>query len=684
MHLLFPGFLWGVLAIGVPVAIHLLQLRRPQRILFTNTGFIREVELTTMKRRRLQELLVLLFRVLGVLFLVLLFTQPYIPARQSVGAGDSVDVLLDASLSMQVPGENQQPLLQEAVSKAAALGKNFEAATHFRLLGQSRRLLTQAAYLNDVAMTRASGQQQGWDNMLATKAGKSATQGPLYVLSDFQQSARSKEIMKALAKSREVVLVPQVARPVANVYVDSVWLEDALVRTQVNIGLHIRLKNGGNAPITDCPVKVRLGKQQVAAFSATLAAGQTTTTVAQVQLPDKQLALGQVVTEDRPVVFDNTFFFTLQPTAGIQVVEIGAEPMTAQAYRAEALFAYTFMKPQEVNFGQLQRANLVLVREATTIDASLQQALVGVVRRSGSVVVVPPGGAAGREATTQLLRALGVAGAQWNAVAATPAMQEVAMPSARDPFFREVFGAQPRQALLPQVAPVLSLGRGGTDILRLRDGDSYLSEFKSGAAGRAYVFTAPFSKAYSDFTTQGLFVPVLYRLAMLSYQARQQPAYRLTAPSVALELTPELISKSQQEVAFRLIRDSLTLIPAQRLRGNTLQLELPPTMNQPGFYELRRAGRLVTTLAFNANPKESELAAYSPAELRQLAGPDHPNVQVLEPGAGPEALLRYRAEQTGRPLWRYCLLAALACLLAEALVLRFGRQKAATRPAVAA
>jgi len=684
MQFLFPSFLWGVLAISVPVAIHLLQLRRPQRILFTNTGFIREVELTTMKRRRLQELLVLLFRILGVIFLGLLFAQPFVPARQSAGLGGSIDILLDTSPSMQVPGESQQLMLQEAVSKATALGKNFEAGTHFRLLGQSRRLLTQAAYLTDVAMTRVSGRQQGWANILATQAGKPATQGPLYVFSDFQQNAHSKEAIEALAKNREVVLVPQVARPAANVYVDSVWLEDGFVRTQVNIGLHIRLKNGGGVAITDCPVKVRLGKQQVAAFSATLAADQITTTVVQVQLPDKQLALGQVVTEDRPAIFDNNFFFTLQPAAGIQVVEIGAEPMAAQAYRAEALFSYTFMKPQQVNFSQLQRANLVLVREAAAIDASLQQALVSVVQRGGSVVIVPPGGAAGREATTQLLRVLGVTGAQWNAITATPAMQEVAMPSARDPFFREVFGAQPRQALLPQVAPVLSLGRGGTDILRLRDGDSYLSEFKSGAAGRTYVFTAPFSKAYGDFTAQGLFVPVLYRMAMLSYQARQQPAYRLTTPSIALELTPELMGNNQKETAFRLVRDSLTLIPVQRLRGNTLQLELPPTMTQPGFYELRRAGQLVTTLAFNSDPHESELAVYSPAELRQLAGPDRPNVRVLEPGAGPEALLRYRAEQTGRPLWRYCLLAVLACLLAEALVLRFGRRAVAARPAVAA
>jgi hypothetical protein len=86
-------------------------------------------------------------------------------------------------------------------------------------------------------------------------------------------------------------------------------------------------------------------------------------------------------------------------------------------------------------------------------------------------------------------------------------------------------------------------------------------------------------------------------------------------------------------------------------------------------------------LAFNTDPHESELAAYSVAELRHLIGPDHPNVRVLDATAGPEALLRYRAEQTGQALWRYCLLAALGCLLVEALLLRFGRPKVTARAA---
>ena len=683
MQFLYPGFLWGLLAIGVPVAIHLLQLRRPQRVLFTNTGFIREVELTTMQRRRLQELLVLLARVLGVVFLVVLFAQPFVPASRAIGQSTEIQVYLDGSASMQAQGDARKPLLQEARDQAQALGRSYGGTAHFRLLGQSGGVLTQAGYLDKVAGGRASSQRGDWGTAEIWQ--HAPLQSPLYIFSDFQRSARGDAAIRELARGQQVVLVPQVARPAANVYVDSLWLDDAFVRTQVNINLHIRLKNGGGVAIADCPIKVRLGERQVAAFKATLAAGQATTMVVQVQLHDKKLALGQVVTGDSPIVFDNSYYFTLQPTAAIEVVEIGPEPVARQAYQAEALFAYSFAKPQEVNYSKLQRANLVLVREVPAPTVGLEQALAAVVQRGGSVVVVPPGGNVGHEATLRLLRALGVAGAQWNAPTAGPAvLQEVAMPSARNPFFREVFGAQPRQVVLPQVAPVLSLGRGGTDILRLRDGDSYLAEFRNGTAGRTYVFTAPFARAYGDFTAQGLFVPVLYRLAMLGYRGGQQPAYRLTAPTVALELAPEGTGAAREEVAFRLVRDSLTLIPAQRLRGTSLQLELPATMSEPGFYVLQRNGRPVTTLAFNAGRSESELAAYSAAELRQLIGPGHPGVQVLESSAGPAALLRYRAEQTGQALWRYCVLGVLACLLAEGLLLRFRRPKVVARPVVAA
>jgi hypothetical protein len=688
MHFLYPNFLWGLLGLGVPIAIHLLQLRQPQRVLFTNTGFIKTVELTTARRRRLQELLVLLIRVMTILFLVLIFCQPFIPAKENKGSTleQGVAVLVDNTPSMQAPAMQQGTLLQEAVAGAQLLGKSYSSTGHFLLLRQRGEKLSKAAYKVQLENMQFAVGKAAWDNSGINQGLKDNGGRPLYIFSDFQKSLAGNTFLKSIPADNNVVLVPQLSRKAGNIYVDSVWLDDAFVRARVNFSLHIRLRNGGADKVTDCPVKVLLGQGQVAAFRMSVAAGQTATTVVQVQLPDNKLALGRVVTEDKPIVFDNTYYFSLQPATAVRILEIGAVPLAQQAYSNEPLFAYSFTKPQQLDYGKLQQANLILVSELSQIDGGLRQALAQATKRGGSVVVVPASKTLERESYHLLFRALGLGGEQWSSTAAgSPVLQEVALPNKNTPFFKDVFGSQPRQVTMPQAAPILSWSRNGTDILRLRGGDSYLTEFESNS-GKVFVFAAPFDRTYSDFTAHALFVPVLYRLAMLSYDSNQQLAYRLTVPSIALTIprSNRGLAEVQGEASIRLVHDSAVFVPAQRVQGAEAQLSIPTEMSVPGFYEVQQRGKTLATLAFNADRHESELATYSVAELRELIGPSHPNVRVLD-GGQPEAVARHQAEKTGQPLWRYFLLLALACLFAEGMLLRFGRSRPTVKqPAVVA
>jgi len=587
---------------------------------------------------------------------------------------------------MQAPAIQQGTLLQEAVAGAQLLGKSYGSTGRFLLLKQPGGKLNEAAYKVKLGAMQFGIGKSAWDNANTYQGVIGSNGQPLYIFSDFQKSVGGRALLKNLPTNGDVVLVPQRGRNAGNVYVDSVWLDDAFVRARVNFGLHIRLRNGGDEPVADCPVKVLVGQQQVAAFRTSVAAGQAVTTVVQVQLPNTKLALGRVITEDSPILFDNIYYFSLQPATAIRVLEIGPVPLAQQAYSNEPLFTYSFTKPQQLNYSKLQQANVVVVSEVSQIDGGLRQALAQVTKRGGSVVVVPASSTLDRASYHQLFKALGLGGEQWSSTAAgSPVLQEIAMPARNTPFFKDVFGSQPRQVAMPQAAPVLSWDRNGTDILRLRDGDSYLTEFESGS-GKVFVFAAPFNRTYSDFTAHALFVPVLYRLAMLSYDSNQQLAYRLTVPSVAL-MAPRAegdLAEAPRETSIRLVRDSAVFVPAQRIQGAGIQLSIPTEMSAPGFYEVQQQGKVLTTLAFNADRHESELAAYSVAELRELIGPNSPNVRVLD-GGQPEAVVRHRAEQTGQPLWRYCLLLALVCLFAEGMLLRFGRPKPSRKqPVVAA
>ena len=681
MQLLYPWFLLGLFSIAVPVVVHLLQLRRPQRILFTNAAVIRKAELVTTRYRKVQQLLILLTRILAVATLVLVFCQPFIPAKEK-NITSGVDVLVDDSFSMQVTDVTNNSLFGKAINEARKLSET--AVNRFRLLNIGPHLLSKTTFKNGLDELRPNAK-----SAIAKYGAVAAGEGnnsSMYVFSDFQKNAFSTEIFNKLITDKKVVLVPLNGQRLCNIYVDSVWVDDAFMRVHTNVGLHVRLKNGGIVAVNDCPIKVFLGNRQVASFRVTVEPGQVVASVVQVQLADEQLALGRVVTEDAPVIFDNIFYFTLQPAAVIRVLEISAEPVARQVYANEPLFNYSFSKVQNIDYAAMRQANLVLLNEVIVLDAGLRDGLREVVKRGGSVVVVPAASATVRASYQQLFKDLGLGAVQWEDGSATPELREVAMPSAREPFFRDVFGAQSRAVTMPRVAPVLRWSRTGTDILRLRDGESYLANFASGA-GQVYVFSAPFAKAYSDFTTQALFVPVMYRMAMLSYKNEQLPAYRLTQEAVSLRLPVAAGSEggSADATNLKLIKDSLTLTPGQRVVGQDVRLELPEGMNEAGFYQVRGKGKVLTTLAFNQDKRESELAAYSADELRQLVGPNRPNVRVVEAGDAGEGLAKLRDEQTGTPLWRYFLGLALLALLTEALLVRFGkRATAAKQVAVAA
>ena len=149
MNLIYPWFLFGLAAIAIPITIHLLQLRRPQRLLFSNTSFIREVELVSVRHRKVQHLMLLLARVLGLSALVLAFCQPFIPNKDdSASVGFSgADVFVDNSMSMEMMAVNQESLFENARTQARNLAVQSSTTSRFKLLNSGNSLVTRAVFL---------------------------------------------------------------------------------------------------------------------------------------------------------------------------------------------------------------------------------------------------------------------------------------------------------------------------------------------------------------------------------------------------------------------------------------------------------------------------------------------------------------------------------------------------------
>ncbi len=77
MHFIHPWYLTGLLALAIPIIIHLFNFHRYKKIYFTNVRFLEVLQTETRRTSRLRNIILLLLRMLFITAVVLAFAQPY-------------------------------------------------------------------------------------------------------------------------------------------------------------------------------------------------------------------------------------------------------------------------------------------------------------------------------------------------------------------------------------------------------------------------------------------------------------------------------------------------------------------------------------------------------------------------------------------------------------------------------
>ena len=105
MTFLNPLVLLGLTAAAIPVILHLLNLRKLKTVDFSTLRFIKELQKTSIRNLKTQQIILLILRTLIVICCVLAFSRPTIESSIPVigsHAKTSIIVILDNTLSMDV------------------------------------------------------------------------------------------------------------------------------------------------------------------------------------------------------------------------------------------------------------------------------------------------------------------------------------------------------------------------------------------------------------------------------------------------------------------------------------------------------------------------------------------------------------------------------------------------------
>ena len=316
MIFLNPFFLFGLLAIAIPIALHLFDLQRPKKMIFTNVAFLREIIQQQSSARRIKHWLTLLARILFITFLVLAFAQPIINAtsNQKTSAGTTVQVYVDNSYSMQNEAD-QLALLDQASGFAQQLPNAYSASTTYRMFtnefsGNDWQYHTRDGYLDVLTELDYNGQSRTSkeiERRAVSSASKSAQSSQdIFIFSDFQKSYWNELITSKPDSQINWHYIPVQSSALLNIAIDSIWLETPFIQAGKPNKLFMRVRGYGKGK-RETVCKLLINDIQVSTTGIEVTGGQELTTTFDFTLDQHSTYKGVIRFDDSPITFDNAF-----------------------------------------------------------------------------------------------------------------------------------------------------------------------------------------------------------------------------------------------------------------------------------------------------------------------------------------------------------------------------------------
>ncbi|MGC3943465.1 MAG: BatA and WFA domain-containing protein [Chryseolinea sp.] len=661
MTLLYPSFLWALAALAVPIVIHLFNFRKTTRIYFSNTRFLRDVKEATTAKRRLKHYLILASRLLFLLFLIMAFCQPIIPAREELGSNRNIVLYLDNSQSMSAQVDEKTRGLDAATNFARNIVEVFPPDTRYKLLTNdfapfSNTFKTKPEVLDMLTEVRLSPVSRTYQEVRdRIRQDRWVKNTDVFWIADLQKSTTG---MVSGDSAMKVHLVPIQYSEHGNVFIDSAYLENPFAAGGGKNVLHVVVRNDGSRDIDQLNLRLMLNNIQEGTASTTIPQGGKTEVTFDIATSLAGLNEARITFNDFPVTFDNEFFLALNFTNRINVVEINSTNTNSPVQRVfgnERIFSFQSHTVNNFNYSLLDQADLVVVNGLNSLDPALAGALRRYLGNFGTVMLIPGSSpdADNLKTTLQLpaLKAIQDKG-----------QTELARPDFSNPFFENVFEEKSVAIAMPHASKILDWGSDRTAILHFRNEQPFISRFNQ--AGQLYLMSCALVSNQTDFFNHALFVPVMYRIAASGRKKEFKPYYTLRESNISIH-----VDSLHGEDPLRWI-GAEEVVPAQRQVNEEVIFDIPKFSVSKGFYKVVNKRDTVNLIAFNLDKSESLMDQYSGEEFKQMLGGGD-NVTIFKVGKQEAFSNEIKERYLGRPLWKYALMIAIFFIVAEVLLIRF-------------
>ena len=667
MQFLAPLFFAALAGLAIPVLLHLTQREKKQIIRFPSLMFVRRIPYQSVRRRKIQNWLLLAVRMAALAMIIFAFARPLLDSS-SVPAGGAnareVVVLLDTSYSMGFGDRwtRAQAAARDQIAKLTASDRGsvvlFGSGADIQLRSTSERSRLQAS----VDSATPSPSATRFSPALKV-AGSILTESTLpkrevVLISDFQRGGwRGEEGAKLPAGTTLTPVPVQDAADKPNLSVTGVTFARSSFNDQQRLVVTAGITNRTEQPANGSSITLEVGGLTIGTKPVTVEGGSSTSVVFDAFTVSGRNMRASVKLAADALAADNTFNFVVSPIDPVHITVVDRGNAASALYLTRVLsigntpkFEAVVRQGDAISDDDLRRSAVIVLNDVE-VETPLARRLARYVEQGGGMFVATGPRARWPQDVDTLPATIGQPVDRTRGDAARVGALEYGHP---------VF--EPFRA--PRSGDFSSIPVYGYRNLTATPGSQVLARFDAGTPavlertvgrGRVMLWGSTLDVSWSDLPTKPVFLPFIHQ-AVRHLAGYTEPEPWLTVGQVLNASAVTARGPAAQRVV---LTPSGRRLPLDDEGTDVLEL------TEQGFYEIRGdANQADAIVAANVDPAEADLTPMDPREITAAA------VGAEDGSAsGPTGVpLTPEAKEKNQRLWWYLLVAGILLLGADTLL----------------
>ncbi len=685
------SILTGLLAVSIPLLIHLLTRKKVKKIDFSTLYFLKELKTQKIRRLKIRQILLMIIRTIIVLFLILGFARPTMKGAMAPTMGEKAKTaavfIVDNSMSMQtmVMGRQLFDSVQDHIYQLATAFQTGDELYAIAVTPGAPDIYRGARYqfkqlIDALRKTDVSGQstdipaalEKARDILLQSKN----VNKEIFLLSDFQKSGFMTVPDDSTAVFQDIPVhvfaVPIRADELSNLAITGLEFQNQIIERGKVVEMDVIVANTGRVNESGKLLQLFIDGKRTAQTNVQLKAGEKQRVTFHIIPEQTGLISGYVMLDDDDLLADNRHYFVFYVPEKVDMLLVGENSGDTHflkiATKVQPNIDATEVQADRLVSGIFNNRDVVILANVRQLSAAMQEELIQFVQNGGGLII-SLGPNVDIETYNKWLckpfslpyyvRVLGDDKKKDSYVS-------LGKLDFSHPVFKGMFNQKPELLDSPRFFTIAEFAdvTSARTIARFSNRVPFLMEAKF-ANGRILVMNTALNGYWSDINLKAIFVPLLNRSVLyLSGATERMDRQRI----VGDELKTVLVSETELK-DLRVIkpdRSEHRIRPGIQNSRYTISFH---DVNMAGMYLLQSGDTVLDMWAVNPEPGESDLTQLEMNEFRQYAGEDR-IIMLDESKPLADQILSTRY---GRELWKVAIAIVLVLLIIESLLAREGR-----------